>query len=149
MSTYLFFLLPSYPSFAFLQLGPLFTYFCTLPFPFSILSLYFLLFTSFPLFLVPLSLWLLNISSLCPSPPSLPLPFPRCLSSLACTTVAASKAIKQWEFSTQQMCRMDGRMSGRGWRWAAHRLHTRRREDNLHLHVCSCQEHDTTRFFLT
>lgn len=77
-----------------------------------------------------------------PSPSSLPLSFPCCLSSLACTTVSASKAIKQWEFSTQQMCWMDGRMSRRGWRWAAHKLDAWRREDNLHLfHVRNVTEH--------
>lgn len=36
--------------------------------------------------------------------PSLLISFPCCLSSLACTAVAASQAIKQWEFSTPQMC---------------------------------------------
>lgn len=79
-----------------------------------------------------------------PSPTSLLLSFPCCLSSPACTTVAASKAIKQWEFSTQQMRWMDGRMSGRGWGWAAHRLDVWRREDNLHLfHARNVTEHKT------
>jgi len=41
------------------------------------------------------------------------LSFTCCLSSPACASVAASKAIKQWEFSTQQMRRMDGRMNGK------------------------------------
>lgn len=54
------------------------------------------------------------------------------LSSPACAAVAASKAIKQWEFSTQQMCWMegwrDGWEDGGGWRRAAQRT-------NLHLSV--------------
>lgn len=85
-----------------------------------------------PFFSIPLSLFFLIYSQL--------LLFSCCLSSPACTTVAASKAIKQWEFSTQQMRWMDGRrMSGRGWGWAARRLDAWRREDNLHWSIL-CQK---------
>lgn len=106
----------------------------------------------------PFSLYF-HFPLLCPltpvrPPPSSPSPCPSfffliysqllfyscCLSSPACTTVAASKAIKQWEFSTQQMRWMDGRrMSGRGWGWAARRLDAWRREDNLHWSIL-CQK---------
>lgn len=61
------------------------------------------------------------------------LPFCRDRSSLACTAAAASEAIKQWEFSTQQMCRIDGRRSKRGWRWAPHRPAMASGEDFPHL----------------
>lgn len=70
------------------------------------------LFPLCPSYLIPF-LWIPR-----PSHSSRSLPFSYHRSSLTCTAVAASEAIKQWEFSTQQMCWMDGRISERGWRWA-------------------------------
>lgn len=72
------------------------------------------LFHSPPPSLSPLTSFLSPHSSNCfafthnHSPPS------GCLSCLDCTAVAASKAIKQWEFSTQQMRRIEGSITGRG-----------------------------------
>lgn len=89
---------------------------------FLLITLHFNLFFFPPLFPLCLSylipfLWIPR-----PSHSSRSLPFSYHRSSLTCTAVAASEAIKQWEFSTQQMCWMDGRISERGWRWALHGL---------------------------